>query len=85
MAQVKEKSAYEVLQNQYYSLIGGIRKHFTGNGRNTESAAAEAIITGCTVRVEGSNAIFYKDTVAKLRAVYLELTATDAPSLADVI
>lgn len=62
------KSGYAYLASQYFGLCGAIRKALTGNGRNTDNAAAEVLITTATVRVEGKNSIYFKDSVANLRA-----------------
>lgn len=71
------KSAYSYLKSQYFALCGAIRKHFAGNGRSTDNAAAEAMIAGATVRND-KNQIYFKDSVAQLRAVYDALKPQEA-------
>ena len=70
------KSAYSYFKSQYFSLVGAIRKHFAGNGRVTDNPAAEALIQGATVRNE--KGIYFKDSVAQLRAAYEALKPQEA-------
>jgi len=77
-AQPKAKTGYAYLASQYFALCGAIRKALTGNGRDNSNAAAEAVIAGATVKVEGSNRIYFKDSVAQLRAAYETLKPQEA-------
>lgn len=67
------KNGYQYLVSQYFGLCGAIRKKIAGNGRVVDNVAAETLITNATVRAEGSNRIYFKDSVANLRAVYAAL------------
>jgi len=69
----KPLSAYQVLTQRYFVKCSVLRKHFTGSGKDHSSTIAEAIIADCTVRLENSNSIYMKDSVANLNAVMLEL------------
>jgi hypothetical protein len=72
------KSGYAYLKSQYFALCGAVRKQLAGNGRVTNNAAAEAIIAASTVRAEGKNSIYFKDSVEKLRAAYDALKPQEA-------
>lgn len=78
MSQRKSVNGYAFLKSQYFSLCGAIRKVLTGNGRNTDNTAAEVLIATATVRVENSKRIYFKDSVANLRATLEALKAQPA-------
>lgn len=67
-------STYKSLVQANFALQGAVRKRLAGNGRNTDNAAAEAIIAGCIVKTANGQ-IRQKETVAKLRRALNALPA----------
>lgn len=81
--QTATKTAYQALTQRYFIKCSVIRKHFTGSGKDCSNSVAEEIIANCTVRMEQSNSIHMKSSVAKLNTALIEL-GINQPKAAEV-